>query len=65
MKYIHVDGDDGMIYVKDEPNHYYNGWVYEVLDNYTFTITLKNMEEQINIYELFDSDPNARLILKM
>ncbi len=64
-KFIHVDGDDGMITVKDGATTGFNGWIYEVPNNYELVVTLESMEQVEYVYELFDTDERAVLVKKM
>lgn len=64
-KFIHVDGDDGRISVKDGCVTGFYGWVYEVPNNYTLALTLNSIENGINIYELLDNDERAVMVREM
>ncbi len=64
-KFIHVDGDDGRITVKDGCITGFYGWVYEVPNNYRLDFSLERIENQINIYNLLDDDERAVLVRAM
>ena len=64
MKYIHVDGEDGLIYVMDELDDEFYGWAYEVADDFTLTTSLEQLAGASTIGELLEDNPNARLVKK-
>ena len=64
MKYIHVDGENRDCAVFDKLMEDWYGWVFEVADDYTFVLTLENMDARGEIFELLEDDTNARLVKK-
>ena len=49
--YIHVNGDDGEILLKDEPDFDYDGWVFEVSNDFVLKIPLTQLDGRMYIYE--------------
>ncbi len=70
-KYIHVDGDDGSMIVKDrqmnlgtskEEGWFQNGWIYKVPDNFFLVIPIDKLGDHTYIYELIESSLVSELV---
>ncbi|KKN04027.1 hypothetical protein LCGC14_1101590 [marine sediment metagenome] len=72
-KYIHVDGDDGGMFVSPDQKNltigkeegwFNNGWIYKVPDDFKVVVTLKTIPNHIYLYELLSDHKDAELVFQ-
>jgi len=72
-KYIHVDGDNGGMFVAPHQKNlvteqsggwFANGWIYKVPDNFELVVPLGDMGKHIYLYELLSDHPDTELVFQ-
>ena len=70
-KYIHVNGDDGSMVVKDhqmdvitgeDEGWFQEGWIYKVPDDFEIIIPLDKLEDSPDVYVLVGNHPDSELV---
>ncbi len=73
MKFIHVDGDDGSMTIKDhqmnlvtgkEEGWFQNGWIYKVPDNFVVIIPLDKLGDHTYVYEYVSEHLVSELVFQ-
>ncbi len=72
-KYIHVDGDDGGMFVSPDQKNlvtgqsegwFANGWIYKVPDDFKIELSLEDLGKHIHIYEVLEGHPDTELVFQ-
>ncbi len=62
-KFIHVDGDDGSMTIRDYLMTN-NGWIYKVPDDFSITLSLEDLANCTYIHGLLNDHKDTELVFQ-